>query len=110
MRERLVQLREEKKEFVWMGDLNVSPGPLDHILGEPGRENEYEISMQERQDGTHIEDIEDRGECGYTPNLKKRFHETVRFGRMAWTPFTLVSLHTDLHATGNNEVGSLYRE
>ena len=78
VRERLVQLREEKKEFVWMGDLNVSPGPLDHILGEPGRENEYEISMQERQDGTHIEDIEDRGECGYTPNLKKRFHETVR--------------------------------
>ena len=76
VRERLVQLRE--KEFVWMGDLNVSPGPLDHFLGEPGREDEYAMSMQEKQDGTHIEDIDDRGECGYTPNLKKRFHETVR--------------------------------
>ena len=78
VRERLVQLREAKKEFVWMGDLNVSPGPLDHFLGEPGREDEYAMSMQEKQDGTHIEDIDDRGECGYTPNLKKRFHETVR--------------------------------
>jgi len=78
VRERLVQLREEKKFFVWMGDLNVSPGPLDHFLGEPARAKEYAMSMAERRDGSHIEDVDDRGEYGYTNNEKKRFNETVR--------------------------------
>ena len=66
--------------------------------------------MQERQDGTHIEDIEDRGGVRLHAQLEETVPRNRAIGRWRGRLSTLVSLHTDLHATGNNEVGSLYRE